>query len=50
LDAAHPFFFWGRGQLSAPESARGEGWTGDENPLEGVDLASLKLVRLTQLG
>jgi hypothetical protein len=27
-----------------------EGWTVDENPLEGVDLAQLKFVRLTQLG
>jgi len=27
-----------------------EGWTVDDNPLEGVDLASLKLVRLTRLG
>ena len=27
-----------------------EGWTVDENPLEGVDLADLKVVRLTQLG
>ena len=27
-----------------------EGWTVDENPLEGVDLANLKFVRLTQLG
>lgn len=27
-----------------------EGWTLDENPLEGVDLADLKFVRLTQLG
>jgi hypothetical protein len=27
-----------------------EGWTVDENPLEGVDLADLKFVRLTQLG
>lgn len=27
-----------------------EGWTVDEDPLEGVDLATLKFVRLTQLG
>jgi hypothetical protein len=27
-----------------------EGWTVDKNPLEGVDLADLKFVRLTQLG
>lgn len=27
-----------------------EGWTVDENPLEGVDLADLQFVRLTQLG
>jgi hypothetical protein len=26
-----------------------EGWTVDENPLEGLDLADLKFVRLTQL-
>lgn len=27
-----------------------EGWTVDENALEGVDLAALKFVRLTQVG
>jgi hypothetical protein len=27
-----------------------EGWTVDDYPLEGVDLADLKFVRLTQLG
>lgn len=27
-----------------------EGWTVDENPLEGVELADLKFVRRTQLG
>lgn len=27
-----------------------EGWTVDESPLDGVDLADLKFVRLTQLG
>lgn len=27
-----------------------EGWTVDEDPLEGVDLAKVKFIRLTQLG
>jgi hypothetical protein len=27
-----------------------EGWTVDENPLEGVDLDKLQFIRLTQLG
>jgi hypothetical protein len=27
-----------------------EGWTVDENPLEGVDLADLKFIRMTQVG
>jgi hypothetical protein len=27
-----------------------EGWTVDENPLEGVDLADLKFIRMTHLG
>lgn len=27
-----------------------EGWTVDDDPLEGIDLANLKFIRLTQLG